>query len=130
MPRKSKAGGKNDGILIVGMDKLLTQLGRCCKPAPPDLIQGYITRGKGISIHRTQCPNFAGMARLNPERVIAADWGDSAQAQESGGRLTPSTLPSNAQTAPDYCAILPRSCPARRSTSPRSKRYRARERPT
>jgi GTP pyrophosphokinase len=84
VPHKSKAGGKNDGVLIVGMDKLLTQLGRCCKPAPPDLIQGYITRGKGISIHRIQCPNFAGMARLNPERVIAASWGDSAQAQESG----------------------------------------------
>jgi GTP pyrophosphokinase len=84
VPRKSKAGGKNDGVLIVGMDKLLTQLGRCCKPAPPDLIQGYITRGKGISIHRTQCPNFAGMARLNPERVISADWGDNAHAEESG----------------------------------------------
>jgi GTP pyrophosphokinase len=84
VPRKSKAGGKNDGILIVGMDKLLTQLGRCCKPAPPDLIQGYITRGKGISIHRTRCPNFAGMARLNPERVIAADWGDNTEALESG----------------------------------------------
>ncbi len=89
VPRKSKAGGKNDGVLIVGMDKLLTQLGRCCKPAPPDLIHGYITRGKGISIHRTKCPNFAGMARLNPERVIAADWGDSAQAQESGKAAYP-----------------------------------------
>jgi GTP pyrophosphokinase len=89
VPRKSKAGGKNDGVLIVGMDKLLTQLGRCCKPAPPDLIKGYITRGKGISIHRTQCPNFAGMARLNPERVIAADWGDSAQAQGSGASSYP-----------------------------------------
>jgi GTP pyrophosphokinase len=84
VPRKSKAGGKNDGVLIVGMDKLLTQLGRCCKPAPPDLIQGYITRGKGISIHRVQCPNFAGMARLNPERVIAANWGEKLPAQESG----------------------------------------------
>ena len=89
VPRKSKAGGKNDGVLIVGMDKLLTQLGRCCKPAPPDLIQGYITRGKGISIHRTQCPNFAGMARLNPERVIAADWGDSAQGEKSAGAAYP-----------------------------------------
>ncbi len=87
VPRKSKAG-KNDGLLIVGMDKLLTQLGRCCKPAPPDPIQGYITRGKGISIHRTQCPNFAGMARLNPERVIAADWGE-AQAQQTGGAAYP-----------------------------------------
>jgi GTP pyrophosphokinase len=89
VPRKSRAGGKHDGVLIVGMDKLLTQLGRCCKPAPPDLIQGYITRGKGISIHRTRCPSFAGMARLNPERVITADWGDSARAQESGGTAYP-----------------------------------------
>jgi GTP pyrophosphokinase len=84
VPRKSKAEGKQDGVLIIGMDKLLTQLGRCCKPAPPDPIQGYVTRGKGISIHRTQCSNFAGMARLNPERVIDADWGDRAQVQESG----------------------------------------------
>jgi GTP pyrophosphokinase len=89
VPRKSKASGKNDGVLIVGMDKLLTQLGRCCKPAPPDLIQGYITRGKGISIHRTQCPNFVGMARLNPERVIAADWGDSARAKDSEKGIYP-----------------------------------------
>jgi GTP pyrophosphokinase len=89
VPRKSKAGGKNEGILIVGMDKLLTHLGRCCKPAPPDRIQGYVTRGKGISIHRIQCPNFGGMARLNPERVIAADWGDNAQPQESGGPAYP-----------------------------------------
>jgi GTP pyrophosphokinase len=84
VPRKSKSGGKQDSVLIVGLDKLLTQLGRCCKPVPPDPIQGYVTRGKGISIHRTHCSNFAGMARLNPERVIAADWGDKAQAQESG----------------------------------------------
>jgi GTP pyrophosphokinase len=84
VPGKSKAGGKQDGVLIVGMDKLLTQLGRCCKPAPPDPIQGYVTRGKGISIHRTHCKNFAGMARLNPERVIEADWGEKAQGQTSG----------------------------------------------
>ncbi len=89
VPRKSKAGEKSDGILIVGTDKLLTQLGRCCKPAPPDPIQGYITRGKGISIHRVQCSNFIGMARLNPERVIDADWGDSARTQESGGAAYP-----------------------------------------
>jgi len=83
VPRKSKAKEKSDGVLVVGMDKLLTQLGRCCKPAPPDAIRGYVTRGKGISIHRIQCPNFAGMARLNPERVIAADWGNNAQSSSS-----------------------------------------------
>lgn len=77
VPRKSRAGGKGDGILVVGVDKLLTQLGRCCKPAPPDPIKGYVTRGKGISIHRARCANFAGMARLNPERVIEAAWGET-----------------------------------------------------
>ena len=79
-PRKSKAGSRQDGILIVGMDKLLTQLARCCKPTPGDEIQGYITHGKGISIHRVRCPNFTGMARLNPERVIEADWGSTPNA--------------------------------------------------
>ena len=72
-PSKPVAG--NQGILIVGVDKLLTQLARCCKPAPPDEIQGFITRGKGISIHRMDCPNFANLAALHPERVIETDWG-------------------------------------------------------
>lgn len=72
-PRKAVEG--NQGILIVGVDKLLTQLARCCKPAPPDEIQGFITRGKGISIHRADCSNFANLAALHPERVIETDWG-------------------------------------------------------
>jgi len=72
-PRKPVEG--NQGILIVGVDKLLTQLARCCKPAPPDEIQGFITRGKGISIHRADCSNFANLAALHPERVIETDWG-------------------------------------------------------
>ena len=72
-PSKPVAG--NQGILIVGVDNLLTQLARCCKPAPPDEIQGFITRGKGISIHRMDCPNFANLIALHPERVIETDWG-------------------------------------------------------
>jgi GTP pyrophosphokinase len=74
--RPSKPVDGNQGILIVGIDKLLTQLARCCKPAPPDDIQGFITRGKGISVHRTDCPNFANLAALHPERVIETGWGD------------------------------------------------------
>ncbi|MCK6390682.1 MAG: bifunctional (p)ppGpp synthetase/guanosine-3',5'-bis(diphosphate) 3'-pyrophosphohydrolase [Azonexus sp.] len=73
--RPSKPVEGNQGILIVGVDKLLTQLARCCKPAPPDEIQGFITRGKGISIHRMDCPNFSNLAALHPERVIETDWG-------------------------------------------------------
>jgi GTP pyrophosphokinase len=73
--KPSKPVEGNQGILIVGVDKLLTQLARCCKPAPPDEIQGFITRGKGVSIHRADCPNFANLAALHPERVIETDWG-------------------------------------------------------
>jgi GTP pyrophosphokinase len=62
------------------VDKLLTQTGKCCKPLPPDAITGFVTRGKGISIHRVECANFRNMAARNPERVIAADWGEQAGA--------------------------------------------------
>ena len=82
--RKSKAGKRQDGVLIVGMDKLLTQLARCCKPAHGDEIRGYITNGKGVSIHRVSCSNFIGMSRLNPERVIDADWGKTPTATVYG----------------------------------------------
>ncbi|MCK6413755.1 MAG: bifunctional (p)ppGpp synthetase/guanosine-3',5'-bis(diphosphate) 3'-pyrophosphohydrolase [Azonexus sp.] len=74
--RPSRPVDGNQGILIVGVDKLLTQLARCCKPAPPDEIHGFITRGKGISIHRADCPNFANLAALHPERVIETEWGE------------------------------------------------------
>lgn len=73
--RQRKAPEIDRGILIVGVDKLLTQLARCCKPAPPDAINGFVTRGKGISIHRADCSNFAHLAALHPERVIETDWG-------------------------------------------------------
>jgi len=62
-------------VLIVGVDKLMTQLGRCCKPAPPDAIAGFVTRGKGVSIHRVDCSNFRNMSTRNPERLIGAEWG-------------------------------------------------------
>ncbi|MEZ5614471.1 MAG: bifunctional (p)ppGpp synthetase/guanosine-3',5'-bis(diphosphate) 3'-pyrophosphohydrolase [Rhodocyclaceae bacterium] len=73
--RRSKAAGSGSRVLIVGVDKLLTQLGRCCKPAPPDAIAGFVTRGKGVSIHRLACANFRNMSGRNPERVIGAEWG-------------------------------------------------------
>ena len=71
--RRSKASASR--VLIVGVDKLLTQLGRCCKPAPPDAIAGFVTRGKGVSIHRLECTNYRNMSARNPERVISAEWG-------------------------------------------------------
>ena len=73
--RRSRVNSGGQGILIVGVDKLLTQLARCCKPAPPEAVQGFVTRGKGVSIHRADCPNFLHLAALHPERVIESAWG-------------------------------------------------------
>ena len=74
-PGKSKADASGSGILVVGMDKLMTQLAKCCRPAPPDAIAGFVTRGRGVSIHRRNCRDLQRLAELQPERLIEADWG-------------------------------------------------------
>ena len=76
LARQSKAAGSGSGILIVGVDRLMTNLARCCKPAPPDAIVGFVTRGKGVSIHRRSCSSVARMRAREPERLISADWGE------------------------------------------------------
>ena len=62
------------GVLVVGIGSLMTQLAKCCKPAPPDAIGGFVTRGKGVSVHRADCSNFRELAARTPERVIAVGW--------------------------------------------------------
>ncbi len=62
------------GVLVVGMGSLLTQLAKCCKPAPPDDILGFVTKGKGVSVHRSDCSNFRNMAHGSPDRVIEVEW--------------------------------------------------------
>lgn len=71
--------GAKSGVLVVGTDGLMTALAKCCKPAPPDGIVGFVTRGKGVSIHRATCKNFAEMRAKAPERVIHTDWGRAGQ---------------------------------------------------
>jgi GTP pyrophosphokinase len=71
------------GVLVVGVDSLLTQLSRCCKPAPPDVIGGFVTRGKGVSIHRQDCSNFRELALRHGERVIDVRWGEGKSAEGS-----------------------------------------------
>jgi GTP pyrophosphokinase len=75
---RSRSGDNQDKILIVGVGKLMTSLSRCCKPAPPDAIEGFVTRGRGISIHRVDCADFQDLVRRFPERVIPAEWGEKA----------------------------------------------------
>ena len=72
--KKARSNDKG-GVLVVGIDSLMTQLAKCCKPAPPDGIVGFVTRGKGVSIHRADCSNLREMAARNGERVIEVEWG-------------------------------------------------------
>jgi len=83
--KKSRHQDKNPkgGVLVVGIDSLMTQLARCCKPAPPDGIRGFVTRGKGVSIHRADCSNFHQMATRSSERVIDVNWGQSKSGLET-----------------------------------------------
>jgi GTP pyrophosphokinase len=69
-PRKSRSGG--GGVLVVGVDKLLTVPAKCCKPAPPEPIVGFVSRGRGVTVHRASCAN---VKRLDPERMVTAEWG-------------------------------------------------------
>jgi GTP pyrophosphokinase len=78
------------GVLVVGMGSLLTQLAKCCKPAPPDDILGFVTKGKGVSIHRSDCSNFRNMASGSPDRVIEVEWND---AKSAGGSASGAVYP-------------------------------------
>ena len=70
--------GRGGDVLVVGVDSLLTQLARCCRPVPPDSIAGFVTQGRGISIHRRSCKTFRGLLERAPERVIQTAWTASA----------------------------------------------------
>ena len=72
---RSVAGGGRGGVLVVGIDSLLTTLARCCRPAPPDAIAGFVTRGRGVAVHRADCTNLRHMVQTAPGRVIDVAWG-------------------------------------------------------
>ncbi|MEE8426988.1 MAG: bifunctional (p)ppGpp synthetase/guanosine-3',5'-bis(diphosphate) 3'-pyrophosphohydrolase [Woeseiaceae bacterium] len=68
---------KPDAIAVSGVGDLLCNYSRCCRPVPPEPIVGYITQGRGVSIHRQDCGNFLGLNRKHPERIIEVSWGAS-----------------------------------------------------
>ena len=72
-------GQGRGGVLVVGVDSLMTSLARCCRPAPPDAIDGFVTRGKGVAIHRRNCSNLRHLRERSSERVIAVEWGGQPQ---------------------------------------------------
>lgn len=70
----------NKGVRIQGMDNLMVRYSQCCQPVPGDRVIGYITRGRGVSIHRSDCPNI--LALPDPERRVEIEW-----AAEKGDRF-------------------------------------------
>ena len=68
-----------DSVGVTGVGGLLCNFARCCRPVPPERIVGYITQGRGVSIHRQDCGNFLGLNQRSPERVLETSWGESDQ---------------------------------------------------
>jgi GTP pyrophosphokinase len=73
----------HSALSIEGVGNLLTTLARCCQPLPGDAVRGFVTQGRGVSVHRADCASLARLARRDPDRVIDMEWGKaSAQAYE------------------------------------------------
>ena len=65
------------GVAVAGVDDLMTNFARCCRPVPPETIVGYITQGRGVTIHRKDCGNVSSLNERFPERIVEIDWGQS-----------------------------------------------------
>jgi GTP pyrophosphokinase len=78
--QRPRRDSKDGGVEISGVGDLLYNFARCCRPVPPEEIAGYITLGRGVSIHRQDCGNFLNLRDRTPERVIEVDWGASPDA--------------------------------------------------
>lgn len=77
---KSYRGNKNEssyGITVKGESNLMIRFARCCNPVPGDEIQGYITKGRGVSVHRTDCSNLKSLIAYDPNKVVDVSWGMS-----------------------------------------------------
>ncbi len=70
-------------ILVVGVDALMTRLARCCRPIPPDEITGYVSLGKGVTVHQSGCPSLQRLSADKSERLIATSWGDWSRHADS-----------------------------------------------
>ena len=75
--QRTKSKDTPGGVAVSGVGDLLYSFARCCQPVPPEDICGYITVGRGVTIHRRDCGNLLNLSSRHPERVIETDWGDS-----------------------------------------------------
>ena len=75
---------KTSRFTVEGVGNLLSQLARCCQPVPGDAIAGYLTRGRGVSIHRRNCPSLQRLIGAQPERELPVNWGQAASRKLRG----------------------------------------------
>src|SRR6202167_5613230 len=80
-PRTSRTARRNAGVYVEGLDDVMIHLARCCSPVPGDSIMGFITQGRGVSIHRDDCSNAVALAQRLGERIIDVEWDGSAGGQ-------------------------------------------------
>ncbi|MDR0308876.1 MAG: bifunctional (p)ppGpp synthetase/guanosine-3',5'-bis(diphosphate) 3'-pyrophosphohydrolase [Coriobacteriales bacterium] len=73
--QQRKSGSGSSGVIVKGLDGVLVRLAHCCNPVPGDEIIGFITRGRGVSVHRSDCPNASDLCST-PERIIPVSWAD------------------------------------------------------
>ncbi|HEX4779506.1 MAG TPA: bifunctional (p)ppGpp synthetase/guanosine-3',5'-bis(diphosphate) 3'-pyrophosphohydrolase [Usitatibacter sp.] len=71
------AAKSSSGVLVLGVNNIATMVAKCCKPVPPDPIVGFVTRARGVMVHRLDCANIASLAPDQRERLMPADWGDT-----------------------------------------------------
>ena len=81
-PPARRVARNASGIRIAGVDDVLVRLSKCCSPVPGDPIMGYVTIGKGVSVHRADCPNVAYMS-ATPERILQASWANAEETMHS-----------------------------------------------
>ncbi|ACA53845.1 bifunctional (p)ppGpp synthetase/guanosine-3',5'-bis(diphosphate) 3'-pyrophosphohydrolase [Clostridium botulinum] len=73
--KQKKKKSSSPGIIVKGEDNLLVRFAKCCNPVPGDNIIGYITKGRGISIHRTDCENMEQLVKEDPTKIVEVSWG-------------------------------------------------------
>ena len=76
--------GSKSGIIVKGIDDVAVRFSKCCNPVPGDEIVGFITRGRGVSIHRTDCVNMLHLSEIERQRLIDAEWQDSTADGQGG----------------------------------------------
>jgi len=81
MPRTSRTTRRTAGVYVEGLDDVMIHLARCCSPVPGDSIMGFITQGRGVSVHRDDCSNAVALAQRLGERIIDVEWDGSVSGQ-------------------------------------------------